>query len=46
MAAAAAISEQPLLFIAYVAVIVFLCVLILYPTLIVVDQSIRDDTAR
>jgi iron(III) transport system permease protein len=38
----AAISEQPLLFIAYVAVILFLCVLILYPALIVLNQSIRD----
>jgi iron(III) transport system permease protein len=32
-----------LLFLAHVAVILFLCVLILYPALILLDQSVRDD---
>jgi iron(III) transport system permease protein len=35
--------SQNLLFVAHVAVILFLCALILYPTLILLDQSVRDD---
>jgi iron(III) transport system permease protein len=36
-------SSQHLLVFAYVAVILFLCVLILYPTYILLDQSVRDE---
>jgi iron(III) transport system permease protein len=38
------ITEQHVLAAAYVAVIVFLCVLILYPALVVLNQSLRDDS--
>jgi iron(III) transport system permease protein len=34
---------QHLLFVAHIAVILFLCVLILYPVGILIDQSFRDD---
>jgi iron(III) transport system permease protein len=39
----ALLRGQYLLFAAHVAVILFLCVLILYPTAILIDQSFRDD---
>ena len=39
----ARLSGQHLLFAAHIAVILFLCILILYPVLILIDQSFRDD---
>ncbi len=38
------VSGQHVLFAAYLIVIAFLCVLILYPALIVLNQSVRDDS--